>query len=228
MPPAAAAAAPAIASAVGGVANAVSASGAAKAQRKQTGRATGYYNQAIDSSNRGYRRGASFTRRGMNAAVGGYDDAIRSFGGVGRGATQSVLDSRKQQLDAIEGQGIRSGFGASPSTMRSAQRGTMMDSQRAMLQIQDALGQGMAQLQIGRGNAMNAGNQALAGNAIGAGGQEADILQRLAGFLGNIQHTGGNANFQGIGELLQLLGSSGGGRPGTPNTVPYYLQRPGG
>lgn len=224
MPPGAAAAG---ASVAGGLVNASSARGAARAQRKQTNRATGYFQQALDTTGRAGRKAYSLQSRGTRAAVGGYDDAIRTFGGVGRGATQSLLDSRKQQLDAVEGQGIRSGLASSPSTMRSAARGVYSDTQRGVLAIQDLLGQGMAQLQIGRGNAMNQGQQGLSSLVQNTAGQESDILQRLAGFLGNIQHTGSGANFQGIGELLQLL-QSGGGRPGTPNTVPYYLQRPSG
>ncbi len=127
--------------------------------------------------------------------VEGYDKALTDVGRFGAGATQRVLD-RGQQRSADLSQGLISRGLGNTTVAPNLERGIAADTDRALLDIDDAIASLRTGLQVGKTQAI-------------AGGQTdlARLLERLA--LGQVGALGGVQNVPAPG-LLQGLGGAPG------------------
>lgn len=149
---------------------------------KYRGKLTALLNQERDVNRMYGDATLEALRRGNEAAVGGYDQAIGKASDISRSARREAIT----RGEGLEGQLVaRMGAGGKFGTtaLDNARMGLASSLTRDLEGIDSAFSGLFSELAIGKGQAIQGGEQGIAGFQQLRAGQESDYYQRLAGLV---------------------------------------------
>lgn len=191
---------------------------AKKLQKKQKGQVKKTEGVYLDALTRMRQLGAKGEKAQLGIVPMLQKNEKRALGvsaGIGRSATQGVLDQGRQNMASVQQQLVNSGLYNS-GRFASAARGVSATQNRGLADIQSGLAgvqSGIIQQSgLSQANAM----QGLSGFYGNQSAQEAAIMSELARFLGGVQYQGGPSILGSLGGLAKLFMAGGGGGLGAP------------
>lgn len=219
MPGGASAAAGAAAGAGGALAGVSDYQQAKKLQKKQKGqikKTQGVYMDALDRTRQLGAKGEKAQLGILPLLQASQNRALGITAGIGRGATQGVLDAGRQNMADVQQQLVNSGL-YNTGRFASAARGVQSTQNRGLLDIQSALAGVQSGIVQNGGLAQANALSGLSNFYQGQSAQEAAIMQELARYLGGVQYVGGPSILGSLGGLAKLFASGGfGGGAGAP------------
>lgn len=211
--PGGASAAVGLASAGGGVMDYMNAKKLQKKQKGQVKKTQGVYMDALARTRQLGAKGETAQLGILPLLQASQNRALGITAGIGRGATQGVLDAGKQNMAGVQQQLVNSGL-YNTGRYASAARGVQATQSRGLMDIQSALAgvqSGIVQNGgLAQANALNG----LSNFYQGQSAQEAAIMQELARYLGGVQYVGGPSILGSLGGLAKLFATGGAGGAG--------------
>ena len=150
-------------------------------------------------------------QQGLDARLSGFDQALRSTAEAGIAGRGRAREQGAQLAAAAQNNSISRGLAATDQAFQ-AQRAISADTAKALAEVDAAIGQIQADLQIGRGQAEAQGRSQLAGLDQAIFGALSDVNAREFDLLTGIQTPQrGGLDLSGLAALFSSIGGAGGG-----------------
>lgn len=133
-----------------------------------------------------------------------YDKAKSEFSRAFDGQKQGIIDREQEDIGAATQSLVNRGLG-NTSYLESARRGIGRRTSRALQEITDRIAGGMAQLEVGKGNALAGLNSDLIQLLLLEGQAVANERGKKTAYYGSQQHVPAGLDLSGLGAALDKL-----------------------
>ena len=132
------------------------------ANKKRYQQALGLWGELQGQQGTAYDAAGGYLKQGLGSINKGYGSAYKGLAGAGQTAKTNILQQGKQQLAGSQ-QSLASRGLYNTTAFDAAQRGIHADTSRALASVDESIGNMLANLQIGQGQAQAGAYGALSG-----------------------------------------------------------------